>query len=261
MGGFVGMHAKDGPATRDESDYLLSRRTSSGRIVNHSILRQTPHKFIRGGYKTQTITWDGPRIDAFAWFLTSLGIKREGYEEDLPSTDPSALAPKQRPVEEKKDTKPELTPQQRHMNEIKADKKANEETRRLILLRIEEDKRNRRYRKERERAARLHATDQNDGVSDAGGVTPESGSVSGGVKTEFISPSGYTDLQSEDDSETEAQPQQSAPSRRRPKRGAKPWEDWATMPEELITEWEPKTEHGLTEAQARALGIPKKEDD
>ena len=43
MGGFIGMHAKDGPATRDESDYLLSRRTTSSRIVNHSILRQTPH--------------------------------------------------------------------------------------------------------------------------------------------------------------------------------------------------------------------------
>lgn len=56
MAGFVGMHAQNGPPTRDESDYLLSRRTSSARIVNHTILRQTPHKFIRGGYKTQTIT-------------------------------------------------------------------------------------------------------------------------------------------------------------------------------------------------------------
>lgn len=72
MAGFVGMHAQEGPATRDESDYLLSRRTSSSRIVNHTILKQTPHKFIRGGYKTQTITVSHFEDNSYS-YLTCLG--------------------------------------------------------------------------------------------------------------------------------------------------------------------------------------------
>lgn len=173
-----------------------------------------------------------------------------GYEEDHPSPNPLALIPKERPVEQKKDTKPELTPQQRHMNEIMADKKANDEAKRLILMHIEEDKRNRRYKKERERVARMHALGQQDGVSGSGGAI-----------TSPRSSSGDTRVRPESDNDSGPEPKQIHPSQGRPKRRAKPWEDWATMPEELRTEWEPKTERQLTDAQARALGIIKNEDD
>ena len=250
MAGFVGMHAKDGPATRDESDYLLSQRTTSSRIVNHSILKQTPHKFIRGGYKTQTITWDGARIDIFASFLTSLGIKREGYKEDLPSSNPLALTPKERPPPAKKETKPEMTPQQRYMEEIMADKKADEETRRHIMMRIEEDKRDRKYRQERKKAARQHAANQEAGTSRPGGDVKTANLGTGGAVTSPAPELG-----------SDTQLHQSTPSRGRSRRQAQPWENWATMPEELRTEWEPQTGRDLTEAQARALGIHRNEDD
>ena len=250
MAGVVGMHANDGPATRDESDYLLSQRTRSSRIVNRSILKQTPHKFIRGGYKTQTITWDGARIDTFASFLTSLGIRREGCNEDSPSPNPLALTPMDRPAVAKQETKPEMTPQQRYMEEIMADKKADQETRRRILMRIEEDKRNRKYRQEREKADRQHAVNQ-----DAGTSHPGSDAETANLAT------GDTGAWSGPELDSEPVSHQNIPGQGQPRRQAMVWENWATMPEELRTEWEPRTGRDLTEAQARALGVPRNEND
>ncbi|RYP30036.1 hypothetical protein DL767_006451 [Monosporascus sp. MG133] len=232
MAGFVGMHAQDGRATRDESDYILSRRTSNVRIVNHTILRQTPHKFIRGGYKAQTITWDGPRIDAFASFLSSLGITRHGFDDQLPSPNPGALAPKVRQAPEKQLAKPEMTAQQRHALEIMESKKADEEARRRILMRIEEDKRNRKYLQERKRVARQQAP-----VKDAEKVD-SAGPREPGMESE------------------EAEPETGNRSANRSgKKRLQSWENWATMPEELKTPWEPQTEGGMSEAQLKALGI------
>ncbi|RYP10547.1 hypothetical protein DL764_000600 [Monosporascus ibericus] len=232
MAGFVGMHAQDGRATRDESDYILSRRTSNARIVNHTILRQTPHKFIRGGYKTQTITWDGPRIDAFASFLNSLGITRHGFDKQLPSLNPGALAPKVRQAPEEQKAKPEITAQQRHALEIMESKKADEEARRRILMRIEEDKRNRKYRQEDKRIARQQAP-----VKDTEKV------ISAGPREPSVE---------SEEAEPERESRSANWGRKKRLHG---WENWATMPEELKMPWEPQKEGSMSEAQLKALGI------
>ncbi len=266
MAGFVGMHAQGGGATRDESDYGLSRRTSSSRIVNHTILRRTPHRFIRGGYKTKTITWDGTRIDEFASFLAGLGIAREGQEgqgvSGAPAPDPDVLAPRARPdAEMKEEARPGLTPQQRYALEVIEDKKANREARRLILMRIEEDKRNRRYIKERGKAARQFAAGT-DGAPDD----------SAAESLALVPSPSRVDADKEDSPDTTISTTATTTAATAERRGSaavirqyeqrrKAWEAWPTMPDQLKTQWEPKTGRDMGEAQLRALGILGKEED
>lgn len=133
-----------------------------------------------------------------------------------------------------------MTPQERHALEIMEDKKADQEARRRILMRIEEDKRNRRHRKERERAARQHATGQDpDPATQDDAEAPEPPSANS------------------------AEPiagQRSAAIIRQYEQRPEVWEDWATMPDELKTEWEPKAQQDISDAQLEALGIRKNED-
>lgn len=83
MAGFVGMHVpmtdQGAQVTRDVRNFDIQSKTGASEPagVNNSIVRNTPHKFIHGGYKSQTTTWDGRRIDDFAAFLQdTVGVVR-----------------------------------------------------------------------------------------------------------------------------------------------------------------------------------------
>ncbi|KAJ4385970.1 hypothetical protein N0V93_008861 [Gnomoniopsis smithogilvyi] len=80
LAGFVGMHVTDGFPTRDVSRYGIMRKMIGEPFkINNSIITNTPHLFINGGYTVRTITWDGRRIDDFAEFLVSISIQRKSF--------------------------------------------------------------------------------------------------------------------------------------------------------------------------------------
>ncbi|KAF4422028.1 hypothetical protein CGGC5_v004725 [Colletotrichum fructicola Nara gc5] len=59
LAGFVGTHTPDGEMTRDVRNKAVMSKAAPGKNkINSSIATNTPHKFINGGYKTQTMTWD-----------------------------------------------------------------------------------------------------------------------------------------------------------------------------------------------------------
>lgn len=94
LAGFVGMHTDNEQTMRDQRDFWLASKfggngedeqqqqpvavasTGNNNNINNSIIRNTPHEFIRGGYKEISATWEGRRIDEFAAFLASTGITR-----------------------------------------------------------------------------------------------------------------------------------------------------------------------------------------
>lgn len=160
LAGFVGMHAQDGQLTRDVKNFgMMSKGIPTKQKINATIIKNTPHKFIHGGYKLQTATWDGKRIDDFAAFLTSLGVDRIA-DIDQGQGSKETLTPKERPDPAKGkriDAKDELNDMQKHALEIAKEKKAKDEQKQKALRRIEADKVERKIRQERERQKRLHS--------------------------------------------------------------------------------------------------------
>lgn len=161
LAGFVGMHAQDGQLTRDVKNFgMMSKGIPSKQKINATIIKNTPHKFIHGGYKLQTATWDGKRIDDFAAFLASLGVHRiadsnqgQGSNETLtPKERPDPAAAKGKRI----DAKDELNDMQKHALQVVKEKKAKDEQKQKALRRIEADKVERKIRQERERQKRLH---------------------------------------------------------------------------------------------------------
>lgn len=161
LAGFVGMHAQDGQLTRDVKNFgMMTKGIPTKQKINATIIKNTPHKFIHGGYKLQTATWDGKRIDDFATFLMSIGVDRVPDSSQGQGSN-ETLTPKERPEPgttkgKRIDTKDELNDKQKYALEIAKDKKAQEEQKQKALRRIEADKVERKIRQERERQKRLH---------------------------------------------------------------------------------------------------------
>lgn len=161
LAGFVGMHAQDGQLTRDVKNFgMMTKGIPTKQKINATIIKNTPHKFIHGGYKLQTATWDGKRIDDFAAFLVSVGVDRlagssqgQGSNETLtPKARPDPASTKGKRI----DAKDELSDKQKHALQLAKDKKAQEEQKERALRRIEADKVERKIRQERERQKRLN---------------------------------------------------------------------------------------------------------
>ncbi|KAL1863023.1 hypothetical protein Daus18300_008179 [Diaporthe australafricana] len=158
LAAFVGMHTQDGQLTRDVKNFgMMSKEFPTQRRINTTIIKNTPHKFIRGGYKLQTNTWDGKRIDDFADFLVSIGVNRIA-DDDQQQGGNESLTPKERPPAKnnRPDAKDELNDMQKHALEVVKQKKANDALKDKVLVRIEADKVERKMREERERQKRLH---------------------------------------------------------------------------------------------------------
>lgn len=159
LAGFVGMHAQDGPLTRDVKTFgMMTKGIPTKQKINATVVKNTPHKFIRGGYKVQTTTWDGKRIDDFAEFLVSIGVDRL-VDIERPLGGKETLTPRERPGPEKGrrvGAKDELSDMQKHALEVARQKKADDAIRQKTLHRIEADKVERKLRQERERQKRLN---------------------------------------------------------------------------------------------------------
>lgn len=154
LAGFVGMHAPNGHITRDVREYGIISKVGGLMTANNTIIANTPHKFINGGYKLQTITWDGHRIDGFAQFLASLGVERV-KKEDTNHPGNEILTPRNRDKKDEFDPRETLSDKQKYALEIIKQKAAVQKDRELILRRIEADKVERKIRQERERQTRL----------------------------------------------------------------------------------------------------------
>ncbi|KAI8192756.1 hypothetical protein KHU50_013082 [Colletotrichum sp. SAR 10_65] len=138
LAGFVGMHTPDGEMTRDVRNKAVMSKAAPGKNkINSSLVTNTPHKFINGGYKTQTMTWDGKRIDTFAEFLESIQVYRV---PDRKKMSKETLVPKDRKPVERWDPRENLSDAQKYALEIAEQKKENEKLREKILVRIEANK-------------------------------------------------------------------------------------------------------------------------
>ncbi|KKY30831.1 putative phospholipase carboxylesterase [Diaporthe ampelina] len=162
LAGFIGMHAQDGQLTRDVKNFgMMSKGIPTTQKTNATIIKNTPHKFIHGGYKLQTSTWDGKRIDDFATFLVSLGVDRlTDSDRGKPSNE--TLTPRDRPDPaaakgKRIDAKDELSDMQKYALELAKQKRAEDAQKQKVLQRIEANKVERKIRQERERQKRLHA--------------------------------------------------------------------------------------------------------
>lgn len=161
LAGFVGMHAQDGQLTRDVKNFgMMSKGIPTKQRINTAIIKNTPHRFIQGGYKLQTTTWDGKRIDDFASFLVSIGVDRLADSIQGQGSN-ETLTPRERPEPgdakgKRIDAKDELNDMQKHALQIAKEKKARDEQKQRTLRRIEADKVERKIRQERERQKRLH---------------------------------------------------------------------------------------------------------
>ncbi|KAK4108612.1 hypothetical protein N656DRAFT_784115 [Canariomyces notabilis] len=158
LAGFVGMHAEAREPTRDVTSYSIARKTPNNNPphINTSIVANTPHCFIHGGYKVQTATWDGRRIDDFARFLAEVvGVHREVDPKELVKKEGrEELTPRDRTIQPEKEKDDGLTEAQKYALEVAKEKKANEALAEKIKRRIEADKVERKIRQERERQAR-----------------------------------------------------------------------------------------------------------
>ncbi|KAI1120167.1 hypothetical protein F5Y10DRAFT_258940 [Nemania abortiva] len=165
LGGFIGMYAEGGRVTRHEKEYGVMGRFASAIKVNEMIVKNTPHCFIHGGYKTQTATWDGRRIDEVETFLKSLGIGTtiiaKAIKTELGDYDP--LTPRSRlDPKDKKSEKDPRSEVDKHLELVKKQKAADAEARKRIMMRIECDKSDRRARQQREVEARRAKQDRVD---------------------------------------------------------------------------------------------------
>ncbi|KAK1635650.1 hypothetical protein BDP81DRAFT_40474 [Colletotrichum phormii] len=175
LAGFLGMHTQDPEITSDvKSKANLSKEVSTlKKKINATLVAQTPHKFINGGYKVHTKTWDGSRIDDFASFLVAIGVER-GLDARKKSTE--TLIPKNRDPVKKWDPRDTLSDAQRYAQEILDQKKENEEIKRKLLIRIEADKVERKIKDAREKASRGKVNCKNNWLKPADSVN-----VLGGV--------------------------------------------------------------------------------
>ncbi|KAK4449020.1 hypothetical protein QBC34DRAFT_464312 [Podospora aff. communis PSN243] len=84
LAGFVGMHRAEREVTRDQAlKGVAGKLGNEPARVNVSVVVNTEHLFIRGGYEVTTETWDGRRVDDFARFLEeSVGVVMVGGEAD-----------------------------------------------------------------------------------------------------------------------------------------------------------------------------------
>lgn len=161
LAGFVGMHAQDGQLTRDVKNFgMMTKGILTKQKINATIIKNTPHKFIHGGYKLQTATWDGKRIDDFATFLVNIGVDRLA-DADQGQASNETLTPKERPDPaaakgKRIDGKDELSDMQKHALQLAKEKKARDEQKQLALRRIAANKVERKIRQERERQKRLY---------------------------------------------------------------------------------------------------------
>jgi len=155
LAGFVGMHAEDREPTRDISNYSIAKKTAnSPPRINTSIVVNTPHCFIHGGYRVTTATWDGRRIDDFAKFLANdVGVHRE-VEAVVVAPGDDLLTPRDRDKTLEKPKDDGLNDVQKYALELAKDKKENEALVEKIRRRIEADKVERKFRQAREREAR-----------------------------------------------------------------------------------------------------------
>lgn len=163
LAGFVGMHADAREQTRDVKAYAVTTKMEEGDErrpgrVGRGVVSRTPHRFIHGGYKVQTQTWDGKRIDEMA---KEMRVERLPTEEQR-KLGKETLTPKDR---EKKpeEVKETLTEGQKYALELAKEKKANEELAEKIKIRIEADKVERKIRLERERRKRAAAAGMEEG--------------------------------------------------------------------------------------------------
>lgn len=173
LAGYVSMHPDNQQATRDQRDYwLVSRFTGSNdqqpisnSKVNSTIMRNTPHEFIRGGYKEVSSTWDGQRIDEFAEFMDRVGVARGEPNNTSSVPSPTIISTQTRaaagPIEGRSNkpadpNKEGISEQKKYADEVKRQKQRNEEHRQRILRQIEDQKVERRLRQERERVSRFH---------------------------------------------------------------------------------------------------------
>jgi len=156
LAGFVGMHADSREVTRDIASYgIASKAPNDPPRVNTSIMVNTPHSFIHGGYKVQTTTWDGRRIDDFAKFLAEeLAVHRELDPEETQPGGKETLAPKDRTQQKPVEKKDDLNEAQKFALLVAKEKKANEALAEKVKRRIEADKVERKFRQDRERQAR-----------------------------------------------------------------------------------------------------------
>lgn len=170
MAGFVGMHEPDGPhahVTRDVRDFGIRSKMTGLFGVNHYIVVNTPHQFIKGGYTPRTATWDGPRIDKFAQFLEDLGVQRtkmdtrKGSKETLTPTDRSTMENKKRNL--RGGLQDGMDEKQRYAQEILKQKAEDDKQREQILRRIEAQHVERKIRQNRERQARFYRDNPREG--------------------------------------------------------------------------------------------------
>lgn len=156
LAGFVGMHAEGREPTRDTSSYSIAKKTPNNPPrINTSIVVNTPHCFIHGGYRVTTATWDGRRIDDFAKFLANdLGVHHlVDLVVDAPGGD-DQLTPHDRGKKPEQPKDDGLNDVQKYALELARDKKENELLVEKIRRRIEADKVERKIRQERQRQAR-----------------------------------------------------------------------------------------------------------
>lgn len=180
LAGFVGMHAQGGTVTRDAKNLGIASKLPGVKGISTAIVTNTPHRFIQGGYKVQTTTWDGKRIDDFAGFLVDIGVHRTKESVSVINGDSGLepLTPKDRSGSQsngskKADAKEELNDVQKHALLIMREKKATEETRNKILHRIEADKVERKIRQERRKQARHALEEKLEAESRSGPALPE----------------------------------------------------------------------------------------
>ncbi|KAM7197152.1 hypothetical protein V8F33_005811, partial [Rhypophila sp. PSN 637] len=157
--GYVGMHAEDAVVTRDQTAYraatmkVVSSSSSSSASpsdggVNSSIIANTPHRFIHGGYKVTTPKWDGRRYDEFASFLADdLGVYRVPIAAP-PKTD-ERLRKERKAAAEEEARKHQLTAREKYLEELAANKVEEKERLDKVRRQIEADNRERRERAER----------------------------------------------------------------------------------------------------------------
>ncbi|KAI1264614.1 hypothetical protein F5Y18DRAFT_417589 [Xylariaceae sp. FL1019] len=163
LGGFIGMHAENGPLTRDVQEHGVARKFANSTHINEMIVKNTPHCFIRGGYKTHTVSWDGRRIDEVEGFLKEIGVSSAATADNtkgIKSEPIDRLTPKYyRPdPKQKKIEKDPRSSVDKHLEEVKKQKAADEEARKRTLMRIEDDRIDRIARNKRESDARRHAS-------------------------------------------------------------------------------------------------------
>ncbi|KAI1857813.1 uncharacterized protein JN550_013011 [Neoarthrinium moseri] len=169
LGGFVGMHGQGDEATRDQRTLWLMSKFANKQKINDTIVLNTPHEFIHGGFKNPNSPGDGTRIDDFAAFLSSIGVPRTEKSPTVHRKVERKIGPlsaadtlDSQSAEVAARLKHELTEQEKHQQRLKKQKQADSEARERVRQKIEDDKLDRKDREERQRLNRGHITSKKD---------------------------------------------------------------------------------------------------